>query len=328
MPVTAPPATRSRVAPVRLLLAALAMLVASAVAAGTGLVHPGIVLHPAEDLVYASDRSGTVHALALTDGASRWQTPFPALPLGMLGDALIALGAPEERGQTTVLALDPASGEIRHRRVVDLEPEVVAQFMPLPRRQFEVHAVEAGRALEIHWTYRRQPLRGALLADVDGRPIVETPESREFHGRVVVRLDDEGLVATAGQGEAVPFGARAPEPDARIAGEDGAQWLATDGEVIAVVRETAHRELGLMYRFDLRTGAGDAIGHFESPYAWVPFIARDGLVLYRIDPVMIESPTSGRIAHGSRLVAHDLSTNDPRWSFDVLERRYFGPLPP
>jgi hypothetical protein len=293
-------------------------------------LHPGIVLAPDARTVHAADRAGRVHAIALADGRSRWQTAYRALPLGWLGGRLLALAQPDGVGRAEFLWIDPADGTIDDRVEIELPADVVAQFMPQPRRRFDIHALVDADGLEIHWQYQRRPLRGALLADGAGNPIVSEPEVIDRHG--VVRIRDDGgalSVSEAAVGnDGEPFSARAVADDQRLAGLDGDQWLASDdGAVMASTFATGTSGIpGNVWTIHARDG--ERLGVVESAYAWAPFLVVGKLMLYRIDPVMTDIPGEGRVEHGSRLIAHDFATGKVRWSFDALERRYFGPLPP
>jgi hypothetical protein len=311
-------------------LAVAALLLALfSMPAAADTIHPGIVIDRDRDVVYAADRGGIAHALSVTDGASQWRSTVEAYPLGLLAGRLIALGTPETAGEAVLVALDPADGRVLQRLDVPLAPGVTAQFVPLPRKQFEVHAIATSDALEIHWLYRSQPLRGALLADADGQPVVEPPRSREQQGRLTLRIDGDELTASAdGRAESMPFAAIPAPAETRIAGIDGTQWLASDRGSVAVVHALEDARFGIRHRFEVHAPDGSRLGEFEAPHGWLPFVAHAGLVLYRIDPIMVDTPETGRVTHGSRLIARDLSTGEVRWSFDALERRYFGPLPP
>lgn len=293
-------------------------------------LHPGIVLAPDARTVHAADRAGRVHAIALADGRSRWQTGYRALPLGWLGGRLLALAEPAGAGHAEFLWIDPADGAIDGRVQLDLPADVVAQFMPQPRRRFDIHALVEADGLEMHWQYQRRPLRGALLADGAGNPIVSEPEVIDRRGVARVRVE-RGVLSVSdaiGDKDSEPFSARAVADDQRLAGLEGDQWLASDdGAVMASTFATGTSGISGNV-WTLHSRDGERLGVVESAYAWAPFIVAGDLLLYRIDPVMTDTAGTGRVAHGSRLIAHDFAAGKARWSFDALERRYFGPQPP
>lgn len=309
-------------------LVAMALLLAPALCGAFTTIHPGIVADDDLARVYASDRAGTLHALEVDSGRSLWRSEGPAYALGMIGGAVVALAPSGGTSDAVLRAWDAASGEALGAARVALPPGVSLDFRPQPASRLETRVSAMADGLRLDWHYRAWPLRGALLIGPDDR---EQEDGRiERSGAIEVRLVDVELVARALDDAPRPatFNARTVDPGERFAGTTGEHFLAADDRSVAVSDEVPHPQLGYIQRLDVRSRSGEPIGMLESPYAWLPFVVRERLMLYRIDPVMTDLPGEGRVEHGSRLIAHDFATGKVRWSFDALERRYFGPQPP
>lgn len=309
-------------------LASMAFAVVPALAGAFTTIHPGIVADDALARAYASDRAGTMHALDVDSGRSLWRSDGPAFPLGLIGDAVVALAPADGANTARLRAWHAASGEVLGEARVAMPPDVSLEFRPAPASRLETRVSATDDGLRLDWHYRAWPLRGALLVEAGDR---ESGDGRiERSGAIGIAFVDGTLVATRLDGDTRPatFNARTVNPSERFAGATGEHFLAADDRTVLVSDEVPHPQLGYIHRLDVRDRAGERIGTLDSPYAWLPFVVREPLMLYRIDPVMTDLPGEGRIEHGSRLVAHDFATGKPRWSFDALERRYFGPMPP
>lgn len=308
--------------------AAIALALLPALSNAFTTIHPGIVADDELARVYASDRAGTLHALEVDSGRSLWRSEGPAYPLGQIGDAVVALAPAEGTTDAVLRAWNAESGEALGQARVTLPPGVSLEFRPQPASRLETRVSTTAEGLRLDWHFRAWPLRGALLTGADDR---EQEDGRiDRSGAIEVRLVDGELVAMALADAPRPttFNARTVDPSERFAGATGEHFLAADDRAVALSDEVPHPHLGYIQRLDVRRRSGEPIGTLESPYAWLPFIVREQLMLYRIGPVMTDLPGEGRVEHGSRLIAHDFATGKPRWSFDALERRYFGPQPP
>jgi hypothetical protein len=309
-------------------LAAVAFALLPALAGAFTTIHPGIVADDELTRVYAGDRAGALHALDVDTGRSLWRSDGPAFPLGLIGDAVVALAPSGGTSDAVLRAWHAASGEVLGEARVALPPDVSLEFRPQPASRLETRVSTTTEGLRLDWHFRAWPLRGALLVGTDGAP--DQSGRIEAAGAIAIRLVDGALVAAVLDDAPRPatFNARTVDPSERFAGATGEHFLAADDRAVAVSDEVPHPHLGYIQRLDLRSRSGEPIGTLESPYAWLPFIVREQLMLYRIGPVMTDLPGEGRVEHGSRLIAHDFATGKVRWSFDALERRYFGPQPP
>lgn len=309
-------------------LASMAFAVVPALAGAFTTIHPGIIADDALARAYASDRAGTLHALDVDSGRSLWRSDEPAFALGLIDDVVVALAPGDVTNTARLRAWDADSGEAIGEAQVALPPDVSFEFRSAPASRLDTRVSATDDGLRLDWHFRAWPLRGALLVEAGDR---ESEDGRiERSGAIGIALVDGALIATRLDGDARPatFNARTVDPSERFAGAAGEHFLAADDRAVLVSDEVPHPQLGYIQRLDVRDRTGERIGTLDSPHAWLPFVVRERLMLYRIDPVMTDLPGEGRVEHGSRLIAHDFATGKARWSFDALERRYLGPQPP
>jgi hypothetical protein len=125
-------------------------------------LHDGLVIDPAAETAFVMGADGGIEALDLASRTIKWKSSVAAKPLMMVDGTLVAQAAPGERGELSLVAVDPGSGARRQRIAVELPPGVRAQVQEGPADSFWVRAFPGteGTAI-VTWTFASAPLRGA-----------------------------------------------------------------------------------------------------------------------------------------------------------------------
>lgn len=291
-------------------------------------IAPGIVLDEARGCLYLMDRVGRLKALALPAGTVLWRSADPALPLGLSGGTLIALDGRKGAGGMRLLALDPEDGALRGEGELPMPMDVRVRARPGLADRFEVVADPAEGGLRLRWHYQRLPMRGApAVADGD----VAASSAHVRAGAIALSWD--GAALALGTVETLPpdsaaFSARLLSGEGRIRDAGGLQRSSADGETVLVSEVTTLPHYGPAFRWRVFRRDGTPLGELTSHYGSAPFLVRDGLLLFRRDPLLLVEGDDRIIEQGSRLIAWDLAAGRERFSIDVAEQRYFGPAPP
>lgn len=292
---------------------------------------PGIVGSADREQFFAAGPAGEITRVVVENGARRTIGAERGFPLALVDGQLLVLGVPTQAGEARLALIDADSGAAATRVAVALPAEVAANPLPLPKRTFRARAVGDAANLRIDWTFEQRALRGAVLHDADGVGSLVAPDLIELSGAFVVTVSGRALAVRFARGnEPTPT---VPSVDLvgaeRLSSVTGAQFRSADeNAVLNPVAET-HPAFGTVWRWNLHDrGTAETLGALTVPYALAPFIVTGGVIVYRIDPVMRLRDDGSREEHGARLIAFDLAAGRERWSVPVVEREWFGPLPP
>lgn len=312
----------------RLQLLLLCLALAAAARADTfHTLAPGIVLDDGRNQLYAMDRVGRLQAIDYGTGAVLWRRSDAAMPLGLVGGILVALDGRKGLGGARLLALDPRDGALVGERDIAMPTEVRARARPGMSDRFEIVAVPVSGGLSLRWHYQRLPMRGAPAVAGD-----EPPGSLIARAGVL-GLSWDGATMAIVDGEVLPpdspaFSVQALSGEGRIRHAEGLQILAADGDAVLASEAMSHPLHGVVFRWRILRRDGTSLGELISHYGSAPFAVRDGLLLYRRNPLLVVEADGGVVEQGSRLIGWDLASGRERWAIDVAEQRYFGPAPP
>ncbi|GIX32503.1 MAG: hypothetical protein KatS3mg125_0459 [Lysobacterales bacterium] len=291
-------------------------------------IAPGIILEDARGRIYLMDRVGRTRALELGTGSVLWRSSEAAMPLGLLGDVLVALDGRKGLGGMRLLALDPRDGALRAERDVPMPTEIRARTRPGIADRFEMIAVPNGSSLELRWHYQRRSVRGAPAVNEESFAAAEVLSRA---GAFSVSWD--GAMMAIGENVNLPpdsaaFSIRIPAEALRTGQEAPLQRLSADGSTVMISEPGAPSGHGPVFRWRILGRDGSFLGELLSHYGSAPFVVREGLLLYRRNPLLLVGENGGLIEQGSRLIAWDLATASERWAVEVSELAYFGPAPP
>lgn len=294
---------------------------------GAFLLSPGVVADAQARVAYAADPEGRIQAIDLKSGKSLWLSDLRGLPLALTeAGKLLVLdhAAPSDAGKLVLLnGSDGKPGKTVNFRV----PEgVSASANPQPQRRFTVVAQAQPAGVRLYWEYQDWPLQGAMLAE-EG---VEPPEPNLFRG--VVDIDPEAALATpVALDEAGPLPQRIPNLSAaeRIASVSAPQFRAADQQHVLASSPVSDPLFGTAYRWSVHAwGEAESLGSVQSPHATAPFFIDGNTLVARVEPYAYRLPSGQYQVYASRLAGFDLKSGATRWSVDVQDLNYRGPLPP
>ncbi len=309
-------------------LAALGL--SSAGNAASVVLSPGVLLDVESDRAFVVDPSGFTQHLDLGNGAARWVSPDKAYPLALADGVLVTLSAPDSSGTAVLLLLNPVSGEAIDRVSFDLPETVSANFFPRPKRRFQASAVDTPEGVRIFWRHEFQELRGAAIAEIDqaGNEVINpiTVEAGSFD---LVRDQNRYYAVPVRTDFSVPAVPALALGDAeRVADVSGVQLRAADNRHIQTSQALPHDTFGQIYQWSIYNRQGERQGGYKSPYAHAPFVVTEGMMVIREQPFGYAESDGSWVERGTRLVVIDLASGTERWSFQVLDQEYRGPLPP
>ncbi len=306
-----------------------ALLAAGSAMAAPLSLSPGVLIDNAEQMAITVDPNGYTHRLDLADGAVRWKSSEKVYPIALADGILLGVGVPDEPGTANLIVMRPTTGEIDDRIAIDLPETVSANVFPSPNRRFAASVLDTPEGVRVFWRHEFSELRGAAILEIDS-------EGNETINPVTVLSGAFDLVRDGGRYYALPVRGAFEEPSApvlalsdgeRIAGVTGVQYRAADN-THAVVSSAGNDDVfGLVWQWTVYDWNGRSKGGYRSPYSVLPFLVSDNSLIVRDLP--LEYLERGEmVARGTRLVSIDLSSGAERWSFDVLDQEYRGPMPP
>lgn len=306
-----------------------ALLAAGSATAAPLSLSPGVLIDSAEQMAIAVDPTGYTNRLNLTDGAIAWKSAEKVYPLALADGILLGVGVPDAPGTANLIVMRPATGEIEDRVAIDLPENVSANVFPRPKRRFAASVLDTPEGMRVFWRHEYAELRGAATMEIDS-------EGNEAINPITVLTGAFDLVRDGDRYYAVPIRGAFEEPSApilaladeeRVAGVPGVQYRAADNTHALVSAASDDDVFGTIWTWTIYERSGRAKGGYRSPYAYVPYLVSGDHLIIRDQP--IEYLKRGEmVARGTRLVSIDLSSGAERWSFDVLDQEYRGPLPP
>lgn len=311
------------------------VLIGTLVLAGLGhatpvALSPGVLVDLAGEHAFAVDPDGFTQKLDLGNGAASWVSPEKAYPLVVADGLLVTLAAPDAPGSAVILLLDPGSGGVVDRVSFDLPESVSANFFPTPKRRFRAAARDTLEGVRIIWSQESRTLRGAAIVEIDAAGNEEINPGTVQQGAFDLVRDQERYYA-------IPVRTALAEPSpaplalpaaARIPDLPGEQLRAADDRHVHVSEAVPHEQFGQVYRWSIHDRTGARKGGYTSPYAFAPFVASDDLLVIRDQPFGHAERGDRWVERGARLVVIDLASGTERWSFQVLDSEYRGPMPP
>lgn len=290
----------------------------------------GVVLDDAAGIAYVADPAGFIQAIDISNGQTRWISNERGLPLDLSEQRLLALGTVEQFGLAMLLILDPASGSNVDRVAFDLPEWVSAELVAKPQRRFTVSTQAHSDGVRLYWDYQSRPLRGALIVDPDA-PLESDVGRRQMSGAVDISLGTRGSYALPVRHAYTAPTTASPNLAAneRLPGLQGQQFRAADDQHVLVSRAVDNDPFGTINHWDIhQRQGGTLLGQLESHYALAPFVVRGDLLIYRSQPISIQTTSDQMLEHGPQLRAYDLKRQRQLWSVDVLDLEYRGPMPP
>lgn len=315
---------------IRSTLTAAALLAANAVSAAPVALSPGVIVMADEKAAFIADPQGFTQRISLDTGASSWLSGEKVYPLAVADGRLIGIGAPALPGSANLILLNPQSGALVDRVSIDLPESVTASLFALPNRRFGASLLDTSEGARIIWRYESSELRGAAVMETD-------QSGEEAINPITVMEGAFDLVRSGDRYYAVPVRAAFDAPSVpavvlanneRVAGIDGMQFRAADDAHIMASQAQSDARFGHVYTWSLYTRDGQRKGEFKSPYSHVPFIVNGSQLLIRDQAVEYADANGDWVKLGTRLRAIDLASGTERWSVEVLDPEYRGPLPP
>ncbi|MDX1998078.1 MAG: hypothetical protein SF066_10210 [Thermoanaerobaculia bacterium] len=309
-------------------LAGFTLAVAGAQAAPAN-VHDGVVIDTASNVAYTTHPGSGMRAVDLASGRELWRSEDAAKPLTLVGNDLVAQGAPGPRGELQLAVIDPATGIARYKTAAALPQGIVARLGAELAGAFVTWA-EAGAegSAVVHWSFEPSTPRGISPDQplVEGLATVASPAAPASR-RGSLRLD---LTTGTLSPQATAAGNRPANPLlTELAGSDSRRFASVDGRhVLESRRLPAVAGSPNRYRWTVRDGATQAVlGQVDAPVSAAPFVVAEGAVLFVTRPTLRKE--------GDRLVdqalalrALELSTGKERFAVTLLDTAFRGPFPP
>lgn len=148
-------------------LFSLAGLALGAPLAGAAELAPGVVLDPDRDAVYLMGAGGGLERLDAATGQLSWSSSEAVRPLAVHAGRILAQ-AQSGVGGLRLVILDANGGPILREATLDLPRGVEALVDDRPDVQFRIGVEQQGARVELRWTWRSRPLRGATPESLDG----------------------------------------------------------------------------------------------------------------------------------------------------------------
>lgn len=315
---------------IRSTLTAAALLAAGAISAAPLALSPGVILIPDEGIAYAADPRGYTQRIALDTGTPDWVSSEKVYPLAVADGWLIGIGAPDAPGSANVILLNPRSGEVEDRVSFDLPEAVTANVNAQPQRRFLASLLDTPEGVRVYWRHEHAELRGAAVMEPDADGNAAINPMTVLQGAIDLVHGGDSYIA-------VPIRGPVTEPVAptvalaeseRVNGLPGVQFRATDNAHVMVSSAQPDTRFGQLYNWSVYARDGARKGAYQSPYSYAPFTVIGDQLLIRDQPIDYTNTRGNRVQHGTRLVAIDLASGAERWSMEVLDSQYRGPLPP
>lgn len=311
------------------LIALIAGLASASASLAATRLGEGVLVNDAQTLAYAVTPAGSLEAIDLNDGRILWTSAERAWPLDVADGRLWAIAQGVQRGTGVLLAIDPADGQIRDRIAFDVPEQVDTSAEPRWYRRFQARLAEEGGRKRVYWHFWSAPKRGALIQE-EG----ETGAAAQGVREVIGAFDIE---VAAGQIYAVPVRQSVEfplDPAAQLAAGErlpnlaGLQYRAADEAEVLVSEPRADAVYGRLYRwqFHSRSG-GSALGSFDYPLAYAPFLSTGGQVLVRAGAIGFDAG-NGWEERPVRLLSIDLASGRERWSVPLYDTQPNGAMPP
>jgi hypothetical protein len=353
------------------LLAALllaAPVSSAAPAAGLGSKAPdadrfelreGVVVDRGESRLFLMAPDGALEAVDLSTGESEWRSTEAALPLVLGRPGLLAMAESATPGRgLELVALDPASGEVRSRGRFELPALVSARIDDALGLSFRLQATgPAGQGSEdgvldwgtLDWEYSQERVSGMPLPekeaskgslDLAGRLSVAAPGSAPSSANSATDALRIRALAVDEKADAQPAIELWGDQQLKVSeGEGARQFLSIDGAHVLVAtriersdstdsgQPTPKQLMMERYRWTLYERSGARLGSASSPVAYAPFFVTEGRVVHEVRPMgWVEGEK--KVENGLRLRAVDLGSGVEMWTRDLRDTAYRGPFPP
>jgi hypothetical protein len=267
---------------------------------------------------------GSVSAVDLATGTTRWTSTEKGKPLALAGDLLIVQLEPKRAGsRLEVAALRTGDrGSVAVRGATELPSGVRVSTGETLEGDFKASARTSGNSAVVTWSFERAPRQGMPDAE-------ETASRGPERSRGAVRLSLSTGAVTRLDAAAVPAAAREPAwilpPGKKIAAATPAQYESADGRHVLASEKVGDDRVWEKYRWTVyEHGTGRKVGEMRTHTSFAPFVVRDRTLVYETTPYV----RRGGEEQPAKLRGVSLETGQELWSVPVREIVYRGPFPP
>ena len=290
-------------------------------AASSFLLRDGVVVDPAREALYVMQDQGV--AAFSTLGERLWKSGEAARPVGLYGDQLVALAAPQGIGTVEVVLLNVRDGAKVSAISANLSSDAGGWIVDRPHQRFDARTELIGGQLVLSWDFTSRPLRGAAVVAAGEPALIETTLSGQLqldpaNGSAVDRIDDRPR-------SAFRLDLAAEE---RLANFQGRQFRAGDDRHVLASEKRDNSDGWNRYRWTLADRNGNRLGEVDRPVSVAPFFVSGTTLVHEAGPSLRRLPSGEFEAKGLRLVAVDLQRGGEQWSIEVRDTVYRGVMPP
>jgi len=300
--------------------------------AGPAALRPGLVVDPPRGVAYVMRPEGSVSAVDLATGTTRWTSTEKGKPLALAGDLLIVQLEPKRAGSRLELAALRTGdrGSVAVRGATELPSGVRVSTGETLEGDFKASARTSGNSAVVTWSFERAPRQGMPDAEETAsgapKPRKDTPPARSL-GAVRLSLSTGAVTRLdAATARAAP---REPAwilpPGKKIAAAAPAQYESADGRHILASEKAGDDRVWEKYRWTVyERGTGGKVGEMRTHTSFAPFVVRDRTLVYETTPYV----RRGGEEQPAKLRGVSLETGQEVWSVPVREIVYRGPFPP
>ncbi len=295
----------------------------------------GVLVDPANNMIYFMSPQGGIEAVNLTGGVVEWLTDKADKPLALVNDSLF--GQVEDltgSNELKIAILDVANEgrQLADKRIA-LPENVKISVDEKLGSSFKANAMVQDRSLYLSWDFKSLPRQG-FVEEKTGEeqpdptaPAIISPKAEKGLIRLNLVSDqaetlDPAIRPAEMKPKILELKSNEKKPDI-----PGRQFYSADNNNIAGIERIAADDQWIKYRWTVFNASGNRLGSFNSHFSYMPFYVSGSQVVFITGPYILKKKNEF-IDEPLKLRAVSLETGEELWSKSVRDTEYRGPFPP
>jgi hypothetical protein len=292
-------------------------------------LSPGAVLASSSGLLYVSHPDKGIDAISIESGEVVWHSDDAARPVLIRDGQLLAMANAKKKGEINMVSFDSNSGTILSKKTLEVPSTVIANASEGLDHKFKISAnYETNPLGDIQWNHSYKLAQGiASIQDLNA-----VPKDNKTYGQIKFSQSKMESGKSALSDLTLKILTQKPNPKSvAIEGKflqqkDGRQFTSLSKNYVLVSQVNDNLSTWARYKWDIYNIKNKSLGSFTHHNSFRPFEVVGDTVLFVTYP-MINAQEDKVIRHPFMVNAFSLSSGNKKWSKEIKDHKYQGPVP-